>query len=68
MGTKKDSEELRRERVRQLFVARHPGKRTANDILNFSLWLQKHNPDLLPKQGNPYHHLKADLDGLYLHE
>jgi len=68
--SKKDPEHLRRERVRRLFVARYPVERTANDVLNFFLWLQPHNPRLLPqgKRGDPYQHLKGDLDGLYLCE
>lgn len=66
----KDSEALRRERVRQLFVARCPVKRTANDVLNFFLWLKRCGPDLLPrdKEGDVYQQLKGDLDGIYLHE
>lgn len=66
----KGSEILRREHVRQLFVARCPVKRTANDVLNFFLWLRSCGPDLLPqgKQGDPYQWLKADLDGLYFNE
>ena len=65
-----DPELLRRERVRQLFVIRYSVERTANDVLNFFLWLQSHHPDLL-LHGNhdePYKRLKGDLSGLYLCE
>ena len=52
--------------MRQLFVARHPNNRTANDVLVFFGWLQQHSADLLPPgQGDPYQHLKVDLSGLY---
>ena len=65
----KDSDALRREHVRQLFVVRCPVKRTANDVLNFFLWLRQCGPDLLQsKQGDAYQRLKVDLDGLYLKE
>jgi hypothetical protein len=65
-----DREVLRRDRVRQLFLARCPNGRTANDVLTFFLWLHRCSPDLLPpsKQGDPYQRLKADLNGLYLCE
>ena len=45
-------------------------KRTANDVLNFFLWLKQRGPDLLPrgKQDDTYRRLKDDLDGLYLSE
>jgi len=45
-------------------------KRTANDVLNFFLWLRQRGPDLLPqgKQDDTYRRLKGDLDGLYLNE
>jgi len=43
-------------------------KRTANDVLNFFLWLQPHNPDLLPHLGARYQCLKGDLHGLFLAE
>ena len=64
----RDPDAMRRERVRELFLVRCPAKRTANDVLIFFLWLQRCSPDLLPKRGAPYHHLKTDLDGLYLYE
>jgi hypothetical protein len=59
---------LRRERVRQLFVARYSVDRTGNDVLNFFLCLQSHNPDLLlhEKHDERYQRLKGDLSGLYL--
>jgi hypothetical protein len=66
----RDPEVSRRERLRRLFVVRYPAERTANDVLNFYLRLQQHNPDLLPhvEPSKMYRHLKADLDGLYLSE
>ena len=68
--SQKDRDALRREHVRQLFVVRCPMKRTANDVLNFFLWLRQRGPDLLPqgKQDDTYRRLKGDLDGLYLNE
>jgi hypothetical protein len=67
---KKGVKDVRVIRVRQLFVARYPRERTANQVLAFFLWLQHHNPDLLPsgRQDNRYQGLKADLSGLYLQE
>lgn len=66
----KGSETLRRERIRQLFVARCPAQRTANDVLNFFLWLRQCAPDLLPedRQGDAYKRVKAALHGLFLNE
>ena len=65
----KEREKLRREHVRELFVARSPMTRTANDVLDFFLWLRQCGPDLLQsKQGDAYQRLKVDLDGLYLKE
>jgi hypothetical protein len=68
--SKRDADILRREHVRQLFVARCPLKRTANDVLNFFLWLRQRGPDLLPrgKKDDTYRRLKGDLAGLYLNE
>jgi len=68
--SKRDPDALRREHVRQLFVVRCPVKRTANDVLNFFLWLKQRGPDLLPrgKQDDTYRRLKGDLNGLYLNE
>jgi len=66
----KDPEVSRRVRVRQLFISWYRAKRTANDVLNFYLRLQQHDPGLLPhvEQHYTYRQLKADLDGLYLRE
>lgn len=68
--SKRVPDAMRREHVRQLFVVRCPAKRTANDVLNFFLWLRQRGPDLLPrgKQGDAYQRLKVDLSGLYLQE
>ena len=67
---KKDVKVVRVTRVRQLFVARYPLERTANDVLAFFLWLQHHNPDLLPlgERDDLCQRLKVDLTGLYLRE
>jgi hypothetical protein len=69
-ASKHDHEDLRRDRVRQLFLARCPSCRTANDVLTFFLWLNRCSPQLLPqhKFGDPYQLLKGDLQGLYLRE
>jgi len=66
----KDPEVSRRERVRLLFISWYRAERTANDVLNFYLRLQQHDPDLLPhvEQHYTYKQLKADLDGLYQSE
>ncbi len=70
LGFSKGPETPRRERIRQLFVVRCPTQRTANDVLNFFLWLRECAPDLLPedKRGDAYQRLKADLHGLFLNE
>jgi hypothetical protein len=70
LPSKRDPDALRREHVRQLFVARCPVKRTANDVLNFFLWLKQRGPNLLPrgKRGDAYQRPKVDLSGLYLQE
>jgi len=67
--SKRDPDAMRREHVRQLFVARCPATRTANDVLSFFLWLRQSGPHLLARstQGDAYQQLKGDLDGLYLH-
>jgi len=54
----KEADALRVARVRQLFQIRHPGNPKETEILIFFGWLQRHNPDLLPKeeQGDPYQH------------
>ena len=65
--TKKDSEAVRRTRVRQLWKARPFKEHTETRILTFYGWLQKHHPELLlPRERrDPYQHLKVDLKGLY---
>jgi hypothetical protein len=70
LNPRTDSEVLRRDSVRQMFLARCPSGRTVNDVLTFFRWLNRRCPDLLPpgKLGDPYQHLKVDLIGLYLHE
>ena len=67
---KKDGKDVRMIRVRQLFVVRYPLERTANDVLAFFLWLQHHNPDLLPlgERDDLCQRLKVELAGLYLRE
>lgn len=63
--TQKSDEELRRHRVRQLFLA-YPGERTETGVLLFYAWLEKHYPHLLPTSpGDPYQHLKIDLTDLF---
>ena len=64
---KKDSESVRRERVRQLFEVQYAEERTETGVLLFYAWLEKYHRELLPKenQGDSYQHLKADLTGLY---
>ncbi len=64
--SKKDSETLRRARVRQLWDAQPPELHTEHNILIFHGWLRQHHPELLPKgQGDPFQSLKVDLSGLY---
>jgi hypothetical protein len=63
-----DVEAVRVSRVRQLFEARYTKKRTRDDVLAFHGWLYQRYPHLLRKStndGDPYHELKLDLDGLY---
>jgi hypothetical protein len=64
---KKDIESIRLARVRQLFQAKYSGNRNEADVLLFCVWLQHHNPDLIPrwKRGDPCELLKVDLAGLY---
>jgi hypothetical protein len=66
MKKPKDSEAVRRARVRQLFTARHPKEVTEDDVFLFFRWLQQHHPEMLPKgnHGDPYQDLRADLDVL----
>jgi len=64
--SKRDTEALRRARVRQLFGARPSEEHTETGVLLYYAWLQKYFPELLPTdQGDPYQHLKVDLKGLY---
>jgi len=62
-----DPDAVRRVRVRQLFQARPANEHTENGVLLFFGWLKQNHPALLPqgKQGDPYQHLKSDLQGLY---
>ena len=64
---KADADQARREEVRRLFVERlPPGGRTRNNLLKFYGWLERNYPELLPREkGDPYQHLKLDLEGLY---
>ena len=60
------TEAVRRVRVRQLFQARPFEQQTETAALLFYRWLEQHHPELLPRgQGDPYQHLKVDLEGLY---
>jgi hypothetical protein len=63
--SKKDTEVVRRIRVRQLFES-GPFEHTETGVLRFYEWLQRRYPYLLPTGlGDPHQHLKADLHGLY---
>jgi hypothetical protein len=63
--SKKDTEVVRRIRVRQLFES-GPFQHTESGVLRFYEWLQRGYPYLLPTgPGDPHQHLKADLMGLY---
>lgn len=57
----------RRAEVRRLFVERIPaGGRRRNNLLKFYGWLERNYPELLPREkGDPYQHLRVDLEGLY---
>jgi hypothetical protein len=61
------SEYLRLDHVRQLFgTYTSGGPRDETGVLLFYAWLEKYRRDLLPTgPGNPYEHLKMDLEGLY---
>ena len=60
--TKKDTEAVRRARVRQLFEALPLGDHRENRVLKFHGWLHQYHPELLPKRrGDAYQHLKVDL-------
>jgi hypothetical protein len=66
MIRKKDTEAVRRHRVRQLFAARPPEEGTETGVLLFYAWLEKRHPELVPSgPGDPYQQLKVDLKGLY---
>ena len=70
MGTRKDSEALRRARVRNLWECWKPRQSQmlsgmANlDVRKFRGWMLEHYPQLLPVGRDPYHSLKLDLEGL----
>jgi hypothetical protein len=41
-------------------------EQTETAALLFYRWLEQHHPELLPRgQGDPYQHLRVDLEGLY---
>ena len=62
----KQSEQVRLERVRELFGTYASGVRDETGVLLFYAWLEKYRRDLLPTgPGDPYEHLKMDLKGLY---
>ena len=65
--TKTDPEPVRMARVRQLFLALPMEERSETGVLLFFRWLEQHHPELIPKDkpGDPFRHLKADLQGLY---
>ena len=62
--SQKDRDTLRRVHVRQLFVVRCPVQRTANDVLNFFLWLRQRGPDLT--QVHLQHELESNNYGVFL--
>jgi hypothetical protein len=64
---KKDTESVRRARVRQLFEARLDKEHTEDGVLKFYEWLRDRHPDLLqkPRRGDPYLQLKLDLAGIW---
>jgi hypothetical protein len=65
--TVSDSEVLRRARVRQLFETLLSEELTETGVLIFYRWLEKYHPELLARkeQGDPYEHLRVELEGLY---
>ena len=65
--SKRDSEGLRRARVRQLFETLLPEELTETGVLLFYRWLEKYHPELLVRkeQDDPYEHLRMELQGLY---
>ena len=67
MPSKKDSETVRRLRVRQLFNSRPEEERTATGVVNFYGWLRDHYPDLIKSgQGDPYQRVRGDVSDLIL--
>lgn len=58
----------RRNEVRRLFQTIYPNA-TATEVLTFFEWLEANSPDLLPpdRNGDRYHLLKSELDGLWGH-
>ena len=64
---KKESEALRRSRVRQLFESLPCEKRTEAEVLLFYLRLQEQHTDLVPSVcgHDAYEQVKVDLTGLY---
>ena len=68
LKSQRDTETLRLERVRQLFVTHHPRQRTVNNVLRFFLWLRQNKPELLSHENHSasYQLLKVDLLGLYV--
>ncbi len=68
MTSKKDTEAIRRTRVRQLFQALPSKGRTEAGIMKFYGWLQVRHPQLFPRtrrDGEPYQVVMAELKGLY---
>lgn len=65
--SKRDSEVLRRARVRQLFETVLSAELTETGVLIFYRWLEKYHPELLVRkeQDDPYQHLRMELEGLY---
>jgi hypothetical protein len=65
--SKRDSEVLRRARVRQLFETVLSAELTETGVLLFYRWLEKYHPELLVReeQDDPYQHLRMELEGLY---
>jgi hypothetical protein len=65
--SKRDSEALRRARVRQLFETLQSTELTETGVLLFYRWLDKYHPELLvgKEQDDPYEHLRMELEGLY---
>ena len=65
--SKRDSEVLRRARVRQLFETLLSEEPTETGVLLFYRWLEKYHAELLVRkeQDDPYEHLRMELEGLY---